>query len=296
MKPRGYERGVRLKRQLAWVEAVSAGYIDCTPVEVLTNSGAVASQIDARVLKRIGRVDTLLRPCDNSLNGVTGHKVGAKSIIDLPLRLGSLEMTRPFVVVNCLHVDAILGTDTLKAFRAVIDLNENTLTLKTTCEVFGLGSPRVEETYSSQISFTVRVQPGGQAIVVTDVISNCWRKGPPELDATIMVARSLFTVQSGKLLEEVCNSSTDVIIRKGTRVAVASLIPASEFLYERKPVKEAPIDPRHTMHPVSDVIDSVSSSASADTNHHDSQMFALEKGLATELEVDFGGSKLSPGQ
>ncbi|OWZ06653.1 hypothetical protein PHMEG_00021062, partial [Phytophthora megakarya] len=272
------------------VEAVSAGYIDFTPAEVLIDAGAVASLIDARVLMRIGRADTPLRPCDNSLNVVTGHKVGDKVIIDLPLRLGSLEMTRPFVVVNRLHVDAILGTDTLKAFRAVIDLDANTLTLKSTCEVFGLGSHRVEETHSSRISSTVRVQPGGQAIVVTDVIGNVPEsttvlvKGSPELDATIMVARTLCTVQSGKLLVEVCNSSTeDVLIRKGTT-------------YEQKPASEAPTDPRHTLYPVSDVIDSVLSSTSADTTLHDSQMPVLEKVLATELDVDFEGSKLSPDQ
>ncbi|OWY98524.1 hypothetical protein PHMEG_00030695, partial [Phytophthora megakarya] len=116
------------------VEVVSAGYIDCTPADVLIYSGAVASLIDIEVLKRIGRTDTPLRPCDTSLNGVTGHKIGAKGAIDLPLHLGSLEMDRLFVAVNRLHVDVILGRDTLKDFRAVIDLH----VLRTTVAVASL--------------------------------------------------------------------------------------------------------------------------------------------------------------
>ncbi|ETK77027.1 hypothetical protein L915_16669, partial [Phytophthora nicotianae] len=59
------------------------------------------------------------------------------------LRLGSLEKTVPFVVVDQLHVDAILGTDALKEFKAVIDLEDNVVTLKETGEAFPIGSPRV---------------------------------------------------------------------------------------------------------------------------------------------------------
>ncbi|OWY93652.1 hypothetical protein PHMEG_00036875, partial [Phytophthora megakarya] len=217
--------GKRVIGSVNGVEAVSAGYIDCSPADVLIDLGGVASLIDVRVPKRIGRAYTPLRPCDSSFNGVTGHNIGAKGVIDLPLRLGSLEMNRPFVVVHRLHVDAILGTDTLKAFRAVIELDDNTLTLKTTNEVFQLGSPRVEESHLSRISLTVRLRPGGQAIVVTDVIGNLPEgatvlvEGSPELDATVLVARTLCTVQSGRLLVEVCNASTeDVLLKKGTTV------------------------------------------------------------------------------
>ncbi|KAG3086001.1 hypothetical protein PI125_g19067 [Phytophthora idaei] len=57
---------------------------------------------------------------------------------DLPLKLGSLEMMLTFIVVSRFHVDAILDTDTLKAFRAVINLDSNTMTLKDTGEAFRL--------------------------------------------------------------------------------------------------------------------------------------------------------------
>ncbi|OWZ20837.1 hypothetical protein PHMEG_0004699 [Phytophthora megakarya] len=84
--------GKRVIVSVNGVEAVSAWYIDCTPADVLIDSDAVASLIDVRVLKRIERADTPLRPCDSSLNGGTGHKIGAKGVIELPLRLGSVEM------------------------------------------------------------------------------------------------------------------------------------------------------------------------------------------------------------
>lgn len=137
----------------------SVDYIDCTPAELLIDTGAIASLVGFRVLKRIGQTDEPLRPSKKALNGVTGHKVCVKGEINLPIRLSSQEMLRPFVVVEYLHVDAVLGTDTLKAYRALIDLNENTILLKDTNEVVLLGSPRVEEMYSSRVRSTVRLAP-----------------------------------------------------------------------------------------------------------------------------------------
>ncbi|OWZ08939.1 hypothetical protein PHMEG_00018439 [Phytophthora megakarya] len=87
-----------------------------------------------------------------------------KGTIDLRLRLGTLELVRRFVVVDRLRVNANLGTDTLKAFRGVIDLDENTVTLKSTCEVF-----RLRSRHSARMNSSVRLRPGGQALVVTDV-------------------------------------------------------------------------------------------------------------------------------
>ncbi|OWZ16125.1 LOW QUALITY PROTEIN: hypothetical protein PHMEG_00010132 [Phytophthora megakarya] len=113
--------GLRVIGSANGIEALSGGHIDCTPVGLLIDSGVVASLIDVRILKRIGRADTPLRPCSGSLNGVTGLKIEAGGVVDLPLHLGSLELIEPFVVVGRLHVDAILGTDDLKAFRAHFD-------------------------------------------------------------------------------------------------------------------------------------------------------------------------------
>ncbi|KAE8994790.1 hypothetical protein PR001_g20301 [Phytophthora rubi] len=114
--------GKRVIGSVGGVEAVSAGYIDCTPVEMLIDTGAIASLVNSRVLKRVGRADSPLRPSNKDLNGVTGHKLRIRGEIDLPLRVGPLEVMRLFVVVDRLHVDTILGTDTLKELRAVIDL------------------------------------------------------------------------------------------------------------------------------------------------------------------------------
>ncbi|OWY93302.1 putative membrane protein, partial [Phytophthora megakarya] len=212
-------------------------------------------------------------PCDNSLNGVTGHKINMKGAIDLPLRLGSIEIVRPFVVVSRLHVDAILGTDTLKVFRAVVDLDDSTLTLNTTNEVFQLGSPRVEEYHSSKMSATVRLQPGGQAIVVTELVGNV-----PE-DTT-----------SGKLVVEVCNASTeDVIIRKGTTVAVATLVPEAAFTYgDNNPSADA-----SSQNQVSRSTREVISAASGVENDNFTWAPQTDNTLHDELEVDFNSSKLS---
>ncbi|KAE8879049.1 hypothetical protein PF007_g21414 [Phytophthora fragariae] len=55
--------------------------------------------------------------------------------------MGARYELRTVVAVDRLHVNAILGTDTLKAFRSVMDLDENIMTLKDSGEVIALGSP-----------------------------------------------------------------------------------------------------------------------------------------------------------
>ncbi|KAE9188216.1 hypothetical protein PF005_g20146 [Phytophthora fragariae] len=61
--------------------------------------------------------------------------------LELTLRMGARYELRTVVAVDRLHVNAILGTDTLKAFRSVMDLDENIMTLKDSGEVIALGSP-----------------------------------------------------------------------------------------------------------------------------------------------------------
>jgi hypothetical protein len=117
-----------------------------------------------------------------------------KGVIELPLRLGTVERLRTFVVVDRLPEHAIIGTHALIAFRAVIDLEENVLTLRDSNEKIRLGSPRVEEMYVSRMASTVRIQPGGQALVVSDVMGKAPEgcsvliEGLPELDPLVIVA------------------------------------------------------------------------------------------------------------
>ncbi|KAG3108677.1 hypothetical protein PI125_g11616 [Phytophthora idaei] len=55
-------------------------------------------------------------------------------------------------------------------------------------------------------------------------------EGLPELDDTMKVARTLSTVQGGMLLVEVCKASrSDVVVRQGARLAVATVVPGSAF-------------------------------------------------------------------
>ncbi|POM66030.1 Hypothetical protein PHPALM_18171 [Phytophthora palmivora] len=196
---------------------------------MLIDSGAVASLVDYRVLKKVGLSELSLKPYSMNLNGVSGKPLDIRGVVELPIRLGTLELVLPFVVAKRLHVDVILGTDTLKAFRAVIDLEADTVMLKSTGEVFPIGSPRVEEMHTSRINSTVRIRPGGQVLVVADVrgeteeASTVLVEGWPELDSTVQVARTLCTVHNKKVVVDVCNSSTqEVIIKKGTLIATVT--------------------------------------------------------------------------
>ncbi|KAE9017273.1 hypothetical protein PR002_g13439 [Phytophthora rubi] len=294
--------GKRVIGSVGGVEAVSAGYIDCTPVEMLIDTGAIASLVNSRVLKRVGRADTPLRPSNKDLNGVTGHKLRIRGEIDLPLRVGSLEVMRPFVVVDRLHVDTILGTDTLKELRAVIDLEDNTLTLKGTGEVFPLGTTRVEEMHSIRINSTVRLRPGGQALVVTEVqgkapeYATVLIEGLQAVDATVRVARTLCTVHDGKVLVEMSNASTEeVIISKGTLLAAATVVLKTAFALSAStdggktpPSEESRTKPEENP----SWIDSILSAAATDASSSQGSMPELEKVLQEELDVDFSDSKL----
>lgn len=176
------------------VEAVSPGYIDGYPVELLIDSGAIASLVDRRVLRLLGREGDTLRPYGGGLNGVTGSPLRLKGVIDLTVRIGSVERLFPFVVTDKLHVDAILGTDALAALRAVIDLEDGVLTLKDSGEVFPLGVELVERTSTAAISRSMQLVSGGQALVVAVVSpdvkdgTSVLVEGLPSLDPTVRVA------------------------------------------------------------------------------------------------------------
>ncbi|KAG2897509.1 hypothetical protein PC116_g9866 [Phytophthora cactorum] len=82
-------------------------------------------------------------------------------MIDLPLKLGSLEKTRTFIVVSRLDVDGILDTDRLKAFRAVINLDGSSLTLENTGEACPRWTPRMEESNQANQNRVGRHGGGG---------------------------------------------------------------------------------------------------------------------------------------
>ncbi|OWY94684.1 putative membrane protein [Phytophthora megakarya] len=107
---------------------------------MLADTGAIASLVSMNVLKRIGKATEQLKPYNGSLDSVSGHAIRVHGVIDLPIRLGSLEKMLSFVVVDQLHVDAILGTNILTAFRVVFDLEEHTMILKETGKTLTLGT------------------------------------------------------------------------------------------------------------------------------------------------------------
>ncbi|GMG15135.1 unnamed protein product [Phytophthora fragariaefolia] len=183
------------------LEAISVGYVEDLPPELHIDSGAVASLIDARVLKRLGFSNAPIRPYTRSRKDFSVSDLRIKGEIELSLRLGILTKLRTFVVVDRLHVRAILGTDALKAFRTVIDLDENVLALKDSGEVFPLEPPRVEEMYATRVASAIRLCPGGLALILADVMGKASDEttvlieGLPELDPNVKIARTLRTVR-----------------------------------------------------------------------------------------------------
>ncbi|GMF25483.1 unnamed protein product [Phytophthora fragariaefolia] len=104
-------------------EALSSGYIDCLPSQMLADTGATLSLISHRVLKRL--------------------------VVGLDL-----------LVADQLHVDAILGVDALGAFGDVIDVAERNITLKGSGDVLLLGVMVVHETFMTTMEPPFDSLPG----------------------------------------------------------------------------------------------------------------------------------------
>ncbi|KAE9313857.1 hypothetical protein PR003_g19390 [Phytophthora rubi] len=143
--------GKRVTCSVEGFEVTSVGFIDGLPVELLIDTGAIASLVDSRASEA--------RPGE-----------GPTATVPWQFERRTLEKLRTFAVVDHLHVHALLGTDALNAFRAVIDMEESVMTLMETGETIQLGTPRVEEMYVSRINSTVRLCPGGQPLVVANLM------------------------------------------------------------------------------------------------------------------------------
>ncbi|KAG4052118.1 hypothetical protein PC123_g12692 [Phytophthora cactorum] len=264
---------------------------------MLADTGAIASLVDKRVLKRLGRASEPLRPYTGSLNSGSGHEIRVSGVIDLPVTLGTLERTLPFVVADYLFVDAILGTGSLRAFRVVIDLEEQKMTLKGTGDVIPLGATRVEETYAASVNSSVRLEPGRQALVRSSVRGTVRShsvvlvEGVPRSDESLRIARTLCTVADGTVLVEVCNACTEEIeIKSGAYVAAVTIVPKSAFT-ANVPRRDG------TSRDISAVLSVINGNASAKVGTVEAEMAgAMDITGEDDFEVDFQDSSLGAEQ
>ncbi|KAG3107747.1 hypothetical protein PI124_g8984 [Phytophthora idaei] len=270
------------------VLALSDGFIACCPSEMLADTGAIASLVDKRVLKRLGRASEPLRPYTGSLDSVSGHVIRDSGVIDLPVTLGTLERTSPFVVADHLFVDAVLGTDSLRVFGAVIDHEEQKMTLKGTGDVIPLGATRVEETYAASENSSVRLEPGREALVRSSVRGTVRNhsvvlvEGVPGSDESLRIARTLCTVADGTVLVEVCNASTEEIeIKASAYVAAVTIVPKSAFT-ANVPRRDG------TSRGIIAVLCAINGNASAKVGTVEAEMAgAMDNAGEDDFEVDF---------
>ncbi|KAE9082005.1 hypothetical protein PF007_g22439 [Phytophthora fragariae] len=296
---RAVEDGRRVVCAVGNFEALSSGYIDCLPSQMLADTGATLRLVDRRVLKRLGRASKPLKPYEGLVRSSSGHKLRIRGWICLAFRLGTVEVSLSVLVADRLHVDAILGVDALGAFGAVIDVADRTLTLKSSGEVLSLGFTMVQESYMTAMATSVRLPPLGQALVTTRVFGSIEDKstvlveGSLGLPPTLCVARSLGTVEDGQDIVEVCNASTDeYLIRKGTVIASTSVIPESAF--ESATVEQKGTVPADDNEPGVERAASVSEARKPDVGE---KMKASKPDIppdkADGMEADFSESKLS---
>ncbi|KAE9023087.1 hypothetical protein PF010_g14469 [Phytophthora fragariae] len=299
---RAVEDGRRVVCAVGNFEALSSGYIDCLPSQMLADTGATLSLVDRCVLKRLGRASEPLEPYEGLVRSSSGHKLRIRGWISLSFRLGTVEVSLSVLVADRLHVGAILGVDAFGAFGAVIDVADRTLTLKSSGEVLPLGFTMVQESYMAAMATSVRLPPLGQALVTTRVVGSIVDKstvlveGSLALPPTLCVARSLCTVEDGQVIVEVCNASADEYwIRKGTAIACTSVIPESAF--------ESATVERKGMVPTDDNelgVERAASVSEAGKQEVGEKMKASKPDVppdkAESMKADFSESKLSPEQ
>ncbi|POM70628.1 LOW QUALITY PROTEIN: Hypothetical protein PHPALM_12902 [Phytophthora palmivora] len=219
-----FQKEKRIIGVVGGIEAISTGFIDCVPVDMLIDSALLL----VWVISAPETTGVSLWSYDLILNGVSGKDI--RGVIDLPIRLGSQEIILLIAVVKRLHVDMILGTE---LFKAVLDLETDSVTVKATGEGFPVGSPRVEEMYTIRMSSTTtRVRTGGQALVVTEVL------GEIKEDSTVLVEGTLCTVHDQKAIAEVGNASTEDVVKAGALMATVTLVREMAFNYETTTTRE----------------------------------------------------------
>ncbi|KAG3209056.1 hypothetical protein PC129_g19924 [Phytophthora cactorum] len=236
------------------------------------------------VLARIGRATTSLRPYSSSLNSASGHEIKTLGVIGLLVTLGSVEKELPFIVTDRLHVDTTLKTDSLSAFRAVIDLVTRTMRLKDTGEELQIGAARVEVAYVISFDSNVRLLPGYQALVRSRVRGDVMDgsvvlvEGVPGLEEPLRVARTLCTVQGGQVVVEVCNASTEEVdVEAKAVVAMAAIIATSAFKWMEQP--------QFSRSEVDEIISSATVSRPAP---EDKELAKKEKALQASKEEELG--------
>eukprot|EP00644_Phytophthora_capsici_P002613 jgi/Phyca11/71085/gw1.11.604.1 len=173
---------------------------------MLADTGATLSLVDRTVMRRLGRGAEPLEPYAGRVNSSSGHPLRVRGWATVPVRLGSVLIDLRVLVVDKLHVDAILGVDALGAFGAVIDVEERTMTLKRTGETLELGVAVVELRFSAALASAIRLPPKSQALVMATVVGRIADgfavlvEGSLKLPPMLRAARSLCTVERGQVI------------------------------------------------------------------------------------------------
>lgn len=209
------EDGKRVVCAVGNYEALSSGFIDCLPALMLADTGATLSLVDKTVMRRLGRGAEPLEPYVGRVNSSSGHSLRVRGWASVPIRLGSIEVKLRVLVVDQLHVDAILGVDALGAFGAVIDVEDHSMKLKKTGEVLQLGVAVVEMRFRAALAASVRLPPKSHALVMASVVGRIDEgatvlvEGAEGLSPMFRAARTLGTVDGGDVIAEQCNLSTE---------------------------------------------------------------------------------------
>ncbi|KAL9954328.1 hypothetical protein ACROYT_G041849 [Oculina patagonica] len=118
-------------------DLTTEGKIAGQAVQLLVDTGACVSAIDKQFFAKIyGQFPPKLSDCSlSSIQAVGGGTVQVLGKITVPLQLNGCEYPCEFHVMQNLTCDAILGRDFLQANKALIDLDNSSITFK------GAGSP-----------------------------------------------------------------------------------------------------------------------------------------------------------
>ena len=208
-------------------------------VNGLVDTGAACSCISVGLWRELG--SPLVTTSVINYKGVNGSKLSCKGKVKLNFKIGNMSTKYPFLVMESLPCDVLMGVDLLRDLDAVIDLKKNQIMFPEP-EVAPIQSVNEDSIHASAVRLKsrVRIPSGGQVLVTGKVRDQCVdgstgyveQAGSPD---DFRVANTLCTVNQNLVLVEIINlSDKEVVIERDKVIANISVIPENylNFLSE----------------------------------------------------------------
>ena len=214
------------------------GTIASTPIKFLVDTGAAVSLLSSKIWREIEntRVPIVMQPWPGEkLVGVNGTPLSVRGCIHAPLCIGGTQFDGSFVIASDLWVEAIVGLDSIRAHKCVIDCSNNTISFKSADVSVELLPPKAMEEMSSTLGSVglvtterILVPPECEMELMVTPVDNTVRvlggvwmvENDPKLSHGVIVARAVTCPSEGLVPIRILNPrECSIELKKGAELA-----------------------------------------------------------------------------